>query len=286
MSLQFGDCCSIDRYRANTGNIGGEPDGTPFLHIVLSGIPGEEFLQLPGIVEASIALAIFDYHGGSASGNSWNSYQIETVDGIQVKKVSLGEFAWTIIGFCLNGSVGCTGRILVAALFLGGSTLAFRVVVISMIVGLVAGASLSRVAVWRESGQNPQTSGIGKQLRHLGFEHIDAFFLLVHRDEEFCHTDDKQEYDESQQAASQMRRYMLALVNHIQIFCILKAYRCVVQMDICLRNNRICQMGYMRMSLYPIRQLIDDNQSQKIISLSSWRQASWQQVSWRRPSCR
>lgn len=67
---------------------------------------------------------------------------------------------------------------------------------------------------------------------------------------------------------------MLALVNHIQIFCIQKTYRCVVQMDICLRKNRICQMGYMRMSLYPIRQLIDDNQSQKIISLSSWRQAS------------
>ena len=81
------------------------------------------------------------------------------------------------------------------------------VVAVSMIVFAV------RSGLWR----NLEACGVGKQLCHLGLKYFDAFFLLMHTDEETSHADAHQKDDEHQEAALYVGRYGLSIAGHFQI---------------------------------------------------------------------
>jgi len=66
-------------------------------------------------------------------------------------------------------------------------------------------------------GRNPEASGVGKQLSHLGLKYFEAFFLPLHIHKETRHADAHQKEDEHQQAALHVGRYGLALAGHFRI---------------------------------------------------------------------
>jgi ABC-type lipoprotein release transport system permease subunit len=96
-------------------------------------------------------------------------------------------------------------------------TLARMIIVVSIVCVIVIAGLLMVVAVIRGLWRNLETCSVGKQLSHLGLEYFEAFFLLMHTDEETSHADAHQKDDEHQEAALYVGRYRLAIAGHFQI---------------------------------------------------------------------